>query len=97
MIDEFFARQVPHQDNCKDFKQTMEVLAKQGFKTFLGIVPEITDWREDKKSCSLVLKENPLAEFVVLPPHFKSELWYSNVIAGVIRGALEMINLKVKV
>ena len=63
---------------------------------FLGVVPELTDWKEGKQ-CNLVMKENPLADFVVLPPHFKAELWYSNVIAGIIRGALEMINLKVKV
>ena len=43
------------------------------------------------------MRENPLSDFVVLPNNLKNELWYSNVIAGIIRGALEMINLKVKV
>ena len=64
---------------------------------FLGVTPDITEWDSQFKSCCLVLKDNPLADFVVLPSQFKAELWYSNVIAGIIRGALEMINLKVKV
>ena len=43
------------------------------------------------------MKDNPLSEFVVLPAQLRQELWYSNVLVGVIRGALEMINLKTKV
>ena len=43
------------------------------------------------------MRENPLSDFVVLPNNLKNELWYSNVIVGIIRGALEMINLKTKV
>ena len=42
------------------------------------------------------MRENPLSDFVVLPNNLKNELWYSNVLVGIIRGALEMINLKVK-
>ena len=49
MIDEFFARQLPQQGHCKSFKQTIEVLTKQGFKMFLGVVPEVTDWKEGNK------------------------------------------------
>ena len=47
-----------------------------------------------------MLKENPLSDFVVLPPQYQSggpqcNLWYSNLICGVIRGALDMVNMKV--
>ena len=42
------------------------------------------------------LTENPLAEYVILPQQHR-ELWYSNVICGVIRGALEMLNMKTNV
>lgn len=42
------------------------------------------------------MRENPLSDFVVLPTHLKDKLWYSNVLTGIIKGALEMINLKVK-
>ena len=41
------------------------------------------------------MKENPLADFVVLPPQYQSTLWYSNLICGVIRGSLDMLNMKV--
>ena len=37
-----------------------------------------------------------MSDFVILPNNLKNDLWYSNVLTGIIRGALEMINLKVK-
>ncbi|WFC93422.1 hypothetical protein MBRA1_000042 [Malassezia brasiliensis] len=47
------------------------------------------------KEFSLVFPENPLAEFVELPPEaLRGGLWYSNVLAGVIRGALEMVQIQ---
>jgi hypothetical protein len=42
-----------------------------------------------------VFEENPLAEFVELPEHMNG-LWFSNVLCGVIRGALEMIHIEVE-
>lgn len=43
---------------------------------------------------TLVLEENPLAEFVELPDDGRAqeELWYSNILCGVVRGALEMVS-----
>lgn len=42
---------------------------------------------------TLTLDENPLAEFVELPEAaIESGLWYSNVLCGVLRGALEMVS-----
>jgi hypothetical protein len=38
-----------------------------------------------------VLSDNPLAEFVELPDEYRS-LRYSNLLPGVIRGALEMVS-----
>lgn len=41
---------------------------------------------------TLTFDENPLAEFVELPEEaLNGGLWYSNVLCGVIRGALEMV------
>lgn len=40
---------------------------------------------------SILLEENPLSEMVELPPDAVNELWYSNILCGVIRGALEMV------
>lgn len=43
-------------------------------------------------SFSLTFDENPLADFVELPDEaLAGGLWYSNVLCGVIRGALEMV------
>ena len=39
---------------------------------------------------------NPITEFVELPPQF-AELQYSNLLCGVVRGALEMLQLGVEV
>lgn len=48
------------------------------------------------------VEDNPLAEFVEWPPaslnSFStrgSDIWYSNILCGVIRGALEMIHMQV--
>ncbi|GAW01222.1 transport protein particle complex subunit [Lentinula edodes] len=47
-------------------------------------------------SFSLIFDENPLAEFVELPEDaLEGGLWFSNVLCGVIRGALEMVQMQV--
>jgi len=47
---------------------------------------------------TLTLDENPLAEFVELPDEaLEGGLWFSNVLCGVIRGALEMVQMQVQV
>ncbi|KAF7323158.1 Trafficking protein particle complex subunit BET3 [Mycena chlorophos] len=47
-------------------------------------------------SFSLIFDENPLAEFVELPEEaLEGGLWFSNVLCGVIRGALEMVQMQV--
>lgn len=71
-----------------------ENIAKIGFKMFLGITTEVSSWSADEKTFTLLLSENPLTEFVELPPLY-SNLCYSNIICGVIRGALEMVKCKV--
>ena len=113
IIDEFFAKSPPNRGLCKTFRETVEVIAKEGFKMFLGVTCEVnaiphqqlTDQSNSnpelgQKEFSLILRENPLADFVVLPPQYQSggpssNLWYSNLICGVIRGALDMVNMKV--
>ncbi|RDX56828.1 transport protein particle complex subunit [Lentinus brumalis] len=43
-------------------------------------------------SFTLTFEENPLAEFVELPDEaLEGGLWFSNVLCGVLRGALEMV------
>jgi len=43
-----------------------------------------------------VFEENPLGDFVELPDdgRAQNELWYSNLLCGVLRGALEMVGTK---
>jgi len=45
---------------------------------------------------SLTFDDNPLAEFVELPEEaLEGGLWFSNVLCGVLRGALEMVQMQV--
>ncbi len=72
--------------------------AQIGFKIFLNITPHVTNWTSDGNQFSLVYDENPLADFVELPDDGRSqdELWYSNILCGVLRGALEMVQMQVE-
>ena len=42
-----------------------------------------------------MLDENPIADFVELPEPYKN-LWYSNMLCGILRGALEMVQMQVE-
>jgi len=68
-----------------------------GFKMFLNITPQVTNWTDDGNQFSLVIDENPLVDFVELPDDGRAqdELWYSNIFCGVLRGALEMVQMQV--
>lgn len=93
LIDDFLAKsKINH---CSSFMETADVIAKVAFKMFLGVSANVTGWSTDKKTFSLMFDENPLAEFTELPESC-TELWYSNILCGVIRGALEMVNMKVE-
>ncbi|TVY60660.1 Transport protein particle subunit bet3, partial [Lachnellula suecica] len=83
---------------CANFRETAEMIAKVGFKIFLNITPTITAWTTDSKQFSLIFDENPLADFVELPDDGRAqeELWYSNIFCGVLRGALEMVQMQVE-
>lgn len=91
-MDEFLAKS--NVSNCSNFKETADVIARVAFKMFLGISPDVTSWK-DNTSFSLVFTDNPLADFVELPPQY-GELNYCNILAGVIKGALEMVQLQVE-
>lgn len=99
LIEEFLAKTGARR--CQTFKETSEVISKIGFKIFLNIQPIVGNWSQDGKCFSLILTENPLAEFVELPiaqnPNVAKELWYSQVLCGVLRGALHMVQLDVDV
>lgn len=91
LIEDFLAKSNTGQ--CTNFRETAEMIGKVGFKVFMNITPAITNWSQDGKTFHLVFEENPLSDFVELPDDGRAqdELWYSNILCGVIRGALEMV------
>jgi trafficking protein particle complex subunit 3 len=96
LVEDFLSR-TPSVGRCNDFKETADVLSKQAFKMFLGIQPNVTNWNSTFDEFSLILDPNPLTEFVELPEDGKLDnLCYSQVICGAIRGALEMVQIKVE-
>jgi len=94
LVDEFLAKSGV--TGCQDFRETAEVVAKVGLRMFLGISAEVVQWNSERTACSLVLSENPLAEYVELPENLANRLWYSNLLCGVIRGALEQLQMRVE-
>jgi len=91
LVDEFLAK--AQITACQNFSETGEVIAKVGFKMFLGVSAEVVNAASNE--FSLQLSENPLAEFVELPEQY-TQLAYSNMLCGVLRGALEMVQMRVE-
>lgn len=91
LIEDFLAR--TNVGRCYDFRDTAEKL-QMAFKMYLGISPSITNWSPAGDEFSLILETNPLTEFVELPESHVN-LKYSNIIPGVVRGALEMVQTEV--
>ena len=92
LVDEFLAKS--QTTSCASFKDTADIISKVAFKMFLGIVPEVTSWNAENTAFSLIFNDNPLLDFVELPPQYQN-LQYCNVLCGVIKGALEMVQLQV--
>ncbi|BDA42448.1 Trafficking protein particle complex subunit 3 [Coccomyxa sp. Obi] len=92
LIDEFLAKSKT--GKCIDFRDTADKIAKVGFKMFLNTSAAVANWNADSTECSLILEDNPLTDFVELPENYAG-LSYCNVLCGVIRGALEMVNINV--
>jgi hypothetical protein len=91
IVDDFCAKS--RVMKCKSFRDSMETLSKDALRMYLGVQGIVENWSADGRECSLRLPDNPLADFVELPQGY-SELRYSNVICGVIRGALEMLSMR---
>ncbi|KAF2839469.1 TRAPP I complex, partial [Patellaria atrata CBS 101060] len=96
LIEDFLAKS--NTGSCASFRDTAEMISKVGFKIFLNITPTVANWSSDSKQFSLIFDENPLADFVELPDDGRAqdELWYSNILCGVLRGALEMVAMQVE-
>lgn len=67
------------------------LLEQVGLKMFLGVTASVSNWDAEGTTCSLILEDNPLVDFVELPDTCQG-LYYCNILSGVIRGALEMVS-----
>ncbi|KAJ1755533.1 hypothetical protein LPJ77_003844 [Coemansia sp. RSA 2523] len=95
LADDMFAR--TSLDRCSDIHATADVIAKIGFRMFLNTTPTVGLWSSDNEF-SLLVEDNPLNDFCELPPRALGDgLWYSNVLCGVVRGALEMMHMQARV
>jgi len=55
---------------------------------YLGVTCDVLVYSE--KEYGIVFTENPLNDYVELPEKYQG-LWYSNLMCGVIKGALESV------
>ena len=93
LIDDFLSKT---DVNCEEVADTADVIARIGFKAYLGITCDVVGWSDDKKEFSMIMTDNPMTEYVELREDFR-ELTYCNLICGVIRGALDMVRYKAEV
>lgn len=98
IIDEFLAKAgVPQ---CKSFISTGEIIARVALKMFLNISTATVDnvvQGTEGETYSIIFEENPLNGYAELTEPIRSLLWYSNVLCGVVEGALEQLQMKVTV
>ena len=72
----------------------MDVLSKVAVKMFLGVDADLTE--VSPKCFVLSFQENPLNDFVELPPALMSTGFsYCAIYCGIIKGAFEQLHMKV--
>nr|XP_033794305.1 trafficking protein particle complex subunit 3-like protein [Geotrypetes seraphini] len=91
LVEDFLARSSIKK--CRSYNETADIIAKIAFKMYLGITPSVICRKESANEFSLVLDKNPLLDFVEELPVGRASLCFSNLLCGVLRGALEMIHL----
>jgi hypothetical protein len=57
VIDELLAKSSV--GSCADFRETAEVIAKVGFKMFLGVTAGVSGWTQDDTEFSLISESSP--------------------------------------
>ncbi len=96
LIDELLAKSGLGSGPPCTFRETADVICKIAFKMFLNISADIVNWEPNDSAFTFAFGDNPLSDFVELPSHLH-ELKYLNLLCGVIRGALEMVQTEVDV
>ncbi|EDV95880.1 GH15529 [Drosophila grimshawi] len=92
LIEDFLAR--TSAPRCLEMRETADRI-QQAFRIYLSVQPTISNWSAASDEFSLLFDSNPLTEFVELPTDL-SNLRYSAILSGCIRGALEMVQLEVQ-
>jgi hypothetical protein len=116
ILDEFLARTMKETSAggggegqvgaCKGFMEIGEVIARLGFRIFLGIGCSFkansvvsgnsnNGQQQQQPSFTLSLPQNPLSMFIELPSTLEG-LCYSNILCGVLRGAFMAAGYKVE-
>ena len=89
LIEDFLARS--NVERCNNLRDVADAISKAAFKMYLGVTPIVSNWSVAGDEFSLMMESNPLIDFVELPPGHES-LNFSNILCGVLRGALEMVS-----
>lgn len=92
LIEDFLAK--TNTGRCLDLKDTADKI-QNAFRMYLGVNPNISNWSAAADEFSFIFDSNPLTELVEIPDDLKG-LRYCNIICGVLRGALEMVQLDVQ-
>ena len=101
LIDDFLAKSCI--DPPKTFEEAINIITYNALSFYLNagakceLIKNENNMMDSNQQYEyrIYFNENVLNEYVELPEKFKG-LWYSNMICGVIRGALEAINIKVE-
>ena len=95
LVDEYLAK--TRTTKCGGFQDAMAAAARGACRACLGVLGVLSDWSADGTEVTLSLPDNPLADGVELPSSLAAGgLWYSNLLAGALRGALAQVNLAVE-
>lgn len=94
LVDHFLSEAKPSYLNDRD---RIAGVIKGTLRSFIGAQVEIVDWATDRFQLSVAVPQNCLSANVDLPEALHSEvspLSYMNILAGIIRGALDMTRVK---
>ncbi|KAK8829593.1 component of TRAPP complex [Blastocystis sp. ATCC 50177/Nand II] len=93
LVEDYLSK--THTRGIKSFQATCQDVASKAFPMYTGVEASVENWNSDEQSCILRFTNNPLTLYVEIPDELKG-IHYSGVYCGVIRGALEMIHMKVE-
>lgn len=93
LIEEYSVRsEAAGSSRCASFQEATNSIAHIGLKMFLGVNATVAVAQHDPNTFLVALHDNPLALFVEIPEGpLKEKLWYSNIICGVLKGALALV------